>query len=239
MVNPIVTFVFYFGIAISVILSQTWLGLGIFYVICILLLIFVNKIVSILKQIKPFIFFIPILILIYVLVSFLFTNDTWSQILNDAGFAVFKLLLLITIMSIYLEISKRHNLVLAIRSIWSKLNIKWKWIDDLFVFLELTLRFYPSFQQEWNVINRSKIALGIKQRSNKWGRIKSIANDLPGIIVQSYNKAENTANVMKQRGYGKIVPRGIAFPIPFKLIDAVFLIFLFIGIFSLNHYATL
>ena len=236
MVNPIVTFAFYFGIAITIILSKTWQGLGIYYAVCIFLLLYIKRIKLIFKQVKPFIFFLPILIFIYIVISFIFTEETWYQILNEAGLAVFKLLLLLTIMSIYIELSKEYNLVLAIRSLCLKLKLKWKWVDDLFVFLELTLRFYPSFQQEWNAINRSKIALGIKQKINKWDRIKSIANDLPGLIVQSYKKAENTANIMKQRGYGKIVPRGIAYPIPFKVTDTIFLILLIIGYFTLNHY---
>ena len=211
MVNPIVSFLFYFGLAISIILSKTWIGVGAYYFIfMILLLLNIGNIKSIIKQVKPFILFLPIFIFVYIFISLIFTQSSLNMILNEAGFAISKLLLLVFVMSMYLEISKNHDIVLALRSIWSKLKLQWKWIDDLFMFLELTLRFYPTFQQEWQSINRSKIALGMASDGKKWEKVKSTANGLPGIIIQSYLKAENTANVMKQRGYGNVIPRGVA-----------------------------
>ena len=240
MLNPIVTFIFYFGIAITIILSKTWTGLGLFFVVIIILL-FINRdqIGKIFKQIKPFILFLPFFIFIYVIISFAFTNSTWLQIIAEAGIAISKLLLLVTVMSVYIISSKDQDLIRALRSIWSNSKLKWKWIDDIFIFLELTLRFYPSFQQEWDAINRSKRALGLKSENSKWEKVKSIANDIPGLIIQSYLKAENTANVMRQRGYGNVVPRGIAQPITFKIRDLMLLIALIIGIIVTNYYAAL
>lgn len=239
MVNPIVSFLFYFGIAISIVLCKTWIGLGIFIGISIILLFFNKKhFKQIFKQVKPFILFLPIFILIYIFVSWIFTDSSWMQILSEASFAIIKLVLLLLVMSIYIEYSKEQNLVLSLRSIWLKLKLKWKWVDDLFIFLELTLRFYPTFQQEWSVINRSKIALGIKQKGNKWDKVKSLANDLPGLIIQSYKKAENTAIVMKQRGYGNIVPRGVVHPILFKISD-LFLILIIITVIMVINYVAI
>lgn len=235
MVNPIVSFLFYFGLAISIILNKTWIGVGAYYsIFMILLLLNIGNIKSIIKQVKPFILFLPIFIFVYIFISLIFTQSSLNIILNEAGFAISKLLLLVFVMSMYLEISKNHDIVLALRSIWSKLKLQWKWIDDLFMFLELTLRFYPTFQQEWQSINRSKIALGLARKGKKWEKVKSTANDLPGIIIQSYLKAENTANVMRQRGYGKIIPRGVAMPIPFRVLDMVLIIIL-IGSFVMVH----
>lgn len=171
--------------------------------------------------------------------SLFFTNSSGMRILNEATTAIIKLLLLVTIMSVYIVTSKDHNLILALRSIWSKSKIPWKWVDDMFIFLELTLRFYPSFQREWDTLNRSKIALGLDNSLSRWNKVKAIANDLPGIIVQSYNRAENTASVMIQRGYGSIIPRGVAQPIVFRIADLVFLILIVSFIFLINHYGTL
>ena len=240
MINPIVTSIFFLGLAFSTILSKTWYGLFVFTILSIILILLnITYIKSAFKQVKPFLLFLPIMIIIYLIMSFIFTNSTWAIIINDAGFAISKLLLLVIVMSLYLEISKKHNLILAIRSIWSKLNLKWKKIEDLFMFLELTLRFYPTFQREWQTINRSKRALGIVTAESKWNRVKSVTNDLPGMILQSYRKAENTALIMQQRGYGKQIPRGVANPIIFKINDFIFIVIIVTGYILLNRYVSL
>ena len=240
MVNPIVTSLFYLGLAFSTILSKTWSGLMIYIILCIILIILnIRHITSVLKQVKPFFLFFPIMIIIYIFISFVFTNFTWTKIINDAGFAIIKLLFLVIVMSLYLEISRTQNLVLSIRSIWVKMNLKWKKVEDIFMFLELTLRFYPTFQRDWQTIIRSKKALGFTHSIGKWEQIKSIASDLPGMILQSYRRAENTAVVIQQRGYGKQIPRGIATPVLFKMSDLILLVIILTGYTLLNHYVTL
>jgi energy-coupling factor transporter transmembrane protein EcfT len=161
------------------------------------------------------------------------------MILNEAGFAMSKLLFLVIVMSLYLEISRKQNLVLSIRSIWRKMNLNWKKVEDMFIFLELTLRFYPTFQREWQTIIRSKKALGLTSSVGKWERIRSVANDLPGMILHSYRKAENTASVIQQRGYGKQIPRGVAYPILFKMSDLILLIIILVGYTLLHQYVTI
>jgi energy-coupling factor transporter transmembrane protein EcfT len=240
MINPIVTSIFYLGLAFSTILSKTWYGLSIFIILSIVLILLnITYIKSVFKQVKPFLLFLPVMMIIYLIISFIFTNTTWTVILTEAGFAMSKLLLLVIVMSLYLEISKKHNLILSIRSIWSKLNLEWRKVDDMFMFLELTLRFYPTFQREWQTINRSKKALGIITVESKWNRVKSVTNDLPGMILQSYRKAENTALIMQQRGYGKQIPRGVANPIFFKISDLLFIVIIVIGYILLNRYVSL
>jgi len=240
MVNPIVISFFYLGFAFSVILCKSWIGFLIYLLSCIILITLnKNHIKSVYKHIKPFILFFPIMIIIYLFISFVFTNSTWLNILNDAGFAIGKLLLLVIVMALYLEIIVNKNIILSVRSIWIKMNLKWKIIDDLFMFLELTFRFYPAFQREWQTISRSKKALGLTSSITKWEQIKSVANDLPGIILQSYRKAEGTALVIEQRGYGNQIPRGIANPVLFKLNDLILLIMILFGYSLLNIYVSL
>jgi len=237
MVNPIVTSLFYLGFAFSIILSKAWNGLMIYCVQCIILIL-LNRthFKSAFKQVKPFFLFFPIMIIIYLFISFVFTSSTWIIIINEAGFAISKLLLLVIVMAFYIEVMKKQDIILSIRTIWSKLNLKWKWVEDIFIYLELTLRFYPTFQREWKSINRSKKALGLTSSVNKWDQIKSVANDLPGMILQSYRKAENTATVIQQRGYGNQIPRGIANPILFKISDLILLVFISAGYTLLNYY---
>ena len=240
MVNPIVTSLFYLGLAFSTILSKTWSGLMVYFILCILLMIFnITNLKPAFKQVVPFFIFFPIMLIIYLLISFIFTNYTWNMIINEAGFAMSKLFFLVIVMSLYLEISRKQNLVLSVRSIWVKMNLRWKKVEDIFMFLELTLRFYPTFQREWQTIIRSKKALGLTSSVGKWEQIKSVANDLPGMILQSYRKAENTAIVMQQRGYGKRIPRGVANPILFKINDLILLVMILIGYTLLNQYVTL
>jgi len=239
-VNPIVTFIFFIGLAFSVILSSNWLSVGIFFIIW-LLLFLLNRahIKNIIQQIKPFLLMFPILIFIYVIVTFVFTDSAWSEILTNAAFSIGKLFLLIIIMALYISISKDSDIVLALRSIWSKLNIKWKIVDDIFIFFELTMRFYPTFQQDWQTINRSKKALGLNSKLTRWEQINSALANLSGLILQSYNKADNIANGMQQRGYGKQIPRGVAFPIPFKIADFLLLFSIFVGFTLMIFYGSL
>ena len=240
MVNPIVTTLFYLGLAFSTILNKTWNGLMVYLLLCIILIILNRShLKPAFKHVKPFFLFFPMMIIIYLFISFVFTDSTWTVIINEAGFAMSKLLLLVIVMSLYLEISRENNLVLSVRSIWVKMNLKWKKIEDLFMFFELTLRFYPTFQREWQTIIRSKKALGLTSSVGRWEKIKSVANDLPGMILQSYRKAENTANVMQQRGYGKQIPRGVANPILFKMSDLILLFIILAGYTLLNQYVTL
>ncbi len=240
MVNPIVTSFFYLGFSFSTILSKTWNELIIYYMLCIILIILnITHLKPVYKQVKPFFLFFPIMISIYVFISFVFTSATWLIIINNAGIATCKLLLLVIVMAFYLEIIRKQNLVLSIRSIWVKLNLKWKMVEDLFMFLELTLRFYPTFQREWQTIARSKKALGLGSTVNRWEQIKSVVNDLPGMVLQSYRKAENTAAVMQQRGYGNQIPRGVANPKLFKIIDFILLIVILFGFTIVNQYVTL
>ncbi len=240
MVNPIITFIFYLGLAFSTILSKTWNDLMIFFIMCIILMIFnTANLKPAIKQVKPFFLFFPIMIILYIFVSFVFTNSTWTKIINEAGFAMSKLLFLVIVMSLYFEISKKQNLVLSIRSIWVKMNLKWKKVENMFMFLELTLRFYPTFQREWQTIIRSKKALGLTSSVGKWGQIKSVANDLPGMILHSYRKAENIAIVMQQRGYGNRIPRGVANPILFNVGDLILLVIILVGFTLLQQYVTL
>lgn len=240
MVNPIVTSIFYLGLAFSTILSKTWNGLMIYLILCIILITLnISHLKSTIKQVKPFFLFFPFMIFIYLFISFAFTKSTWTMIINEAGFAMSKLLLLVIVMSLYLEISRKQNLVLSVRSIWIKMNLKWKRVEDMFMFLELTLRFYPTFQREWQTIIRSKKALGLTSSVGRWEQVKSVTNDLPGMILQSYRKAENTAAVMQQRGYGKQIPRGVANPILFKVSDLILLVIILAGYTLLNRYVTL
>ena len=239
MINPIIISFFYLGFAFSTILAKSWTELQIYFILSIILIIInISHIKLAFKQVKPFLIFFPVMIIIYLFISFIFTSSNWTVIINDAGFVAGKLLLLVIVMAFYLDIIRNHNLILSIRSIWIKLNQKWKWVDDLFMFLELTLRFYPTFQREWQTIVRSKKALGFSSTKGRWKKIKSITNDLPGLILQSYRKAENTAIVMQQRGYGNIFPRGVANPIPFRMSDLIFLIIILYGYTLLNRYVT-
>ena len=238
--NPIVIFIFFIGLAFSVILSSNWLSVGIFFAIWFALFL-LNKahIKLIIQQVKPFLLMFPILILIYLIVTFVFTESTWRETLTSAAFSINKLFLLIMTMALYISISKDRDIVLALRSIWSKLNIKWKIIDDIFIFFKLTMRFYPTFQQDWYTIIRSKKALGLNTKRTRWEQINSAVSNLSGLILQSYNKADNIANAMQQRGYGRQIPRGVAHPIPFRIIDFILLISIITGFIWLIYHGSL
>ena len=46
---------------------------------------------------------------------------------------------------------KDIDLIRSIRSLWYKTDLKWQWVDRLFLFMSIVFRFFPSFQDEWKM----------------------------------------------------------------------------------------
>lgn len=189
-------------------------------------------------RIRPFLFLIPVMSVFYIGFSFWFTNETPVAILYIAGKAIVTLLLLVMVMSLYLERNRSRDILTAFRTLWRKMDRPWRGVEEFFLFLGLTLRFYPTFQREWEATQRAQRALGLHQNMSRFGQIKLLIRTLPGIVLYNYRKADEMAIVMKLRGFGRVVPRGVAFPVNFTFTDAL-LLFLIPGIiFGVRYFAT-
>ena len=236
--NPLVQIWFYLSFSLTVLMNQRAIILGIGVIVFIGLLYLNRNLFSgVLVRIKPFLRFYPYMAVLYVGFSILLTTATLSEIFIEIGFTSLKISLMVSIMALYLEQSISSGVLIALRSLWSTMNRPWKWVEDFFLFFELIFRFFPAFQKEWESTYKGKSALGLNTKSSRWTYIQNAGRDLPGIIVRNYWKAEETAKMMKLRGYGNQIPRGVAFPIRFYLIDALFIVGLTSCFFVVNFLA--
>ena len=135
-------------------------------------------------------------------------------------------------MNFYLELSSAENLIKSLRSFWVRLNIQWKWVDNFFLFLALALRFYPTFQSQWQHQRNSQKVLGIKFNDSYYGRLIEISKELPSILVYQLDRSEDISLAMKLRGYGSYFPRKIVDPIYFNITN--FLQFVLVTIFFIQ-----
>jgi energy-coupling factor transporter transmembrane protein EcfT len=100
-----------------------------------------------------------------------------------------------------------EDIILAFRSIVFKLNLSWSWVEDIFIFLDMTIRFFPTFKEEWQQMQRSQKALSISSPKTFTGKSLQVANFIPDFVILNLNKSETITQVMRMRGYGSVFPR--------------------------------
>ncbi len=214
--QPIIRLWLYLSFSTAVLFSPTlfhWLGyFGLF-----MSLLWLEKVAIsiIIRSLKSFFYFLPIMIGFYFLISIIMSQSTYWQILTEIGSAMMKFLLVIAIMNAYTFGSGSGSVFQAFRSIWVQFNKPWRKVEDWFLFMEMTLRFYPSLQRDWSRWQGIHKALGLNVAHGRIRRWKETARQLPGMIMIHLHKADDIANAMTLRGYGQQIPRGVARPIPF------------------------
>ena len=207
-IHPLVRFIFFLTFSFSVLFADTLTLWAIYLVIFVFTTGFDRTVIlAVLSRIKPFIQFFPIMLVIYLAVSIFFTNATIYQAMVEVGFAFLRIVLMISIMGIYFESVGSPNFLLAFRSIWFQTGLKWNWMENFFLFLDMTLRFYPSLQRDWITLSQSRESLGFNQNNNRWDKIKLAAQDLPILLVVNLRKSQDIALAMQLRGFGESLPR--------------------------------
>ncbi|MFQ6676731.1 MAG: hypothetical protein ACE5D0_00280 [Fidelibacterota bacterium] len=187
------------------------------------------------RSLQSFMMYLPIMIIIYVIVSLIFSQLTLFEVMVEIGWVAVKFLLVMAIMNVYHTGKYLGNVFDALRSIWVRINRPWQKVENFFLFLEITLRFYPSFQRDWNRYNDIQKALGLIKHTTKFQQWKKTANQLPGMFFLHLRNADDIAQSMSLRGYGKHIPRGVAQFISFNSIH-LFTILFIITVFSLVHF---
>ena len=215
-IHPLVRFIFFLAFSFSVLFADTLTLWAIYFGIFLILTGFDRIVIrAVFSRIKPFILYFPFMLILYLGVSVSFTNATIYQAMFEVGFAFLRIALMISIMSIYFESVGSQNFLLALRSIWFQTGLKWNWMENFFLFLEMTLRFYPSLQRDWITVVQSRDSLGFNQKKNRWGEIRQAAQDLPVLLVINLRKSEDIAVAMQLRGFGKSFPRCVYNAAPF------------------------
>lgn len=215
--HPLVNLWFFLGFSFSLVTSITYGEWGI-HLFIIFGIAWINKahIPQVGIRLKPFLFYFPVMILLYVLFSLLLTNNSLSIILIEAMIGFLKLTMMAGAMMFFLESTPSQNIVTLFRSIWLKWHTSWRGVEDFFLFLSMTLRFYPTFQSNWQSLRNSRRALGLESGFTRWKQVQIAAKEMPGLLVHQLRRADDLALAMKLRGYGEQFPRGVTFPIPFE-----------------------
>ena len=207
-IHPLVRFIFFLTFSFSVLFADTLTLWVIYFGIFVVTTGFDRTVIlAVLSRIKPFIQFFPIMLVIYLAVSIFFTDATIYQAMVEVGFAFLRIVLMISIMGIYFESVGSPNFLLAFRSIWFQTGLKWNWMENFFLFLDMTLRFYPSLQRDWITLSQSRESLGFNQNNNRWDKITLAAQDLPILLVVNLRKSQDIALAMQLRGFGESFPR--------------------------------
>ncbi|MFL3044456.1 MAG: energy-coupling factor transporter transmembrane component T family protein [Candidatus Neomarinimicrobiota bacterium] len=207
-IHPLVRFIFFLTFSFSVLLVDTLTLWAIYFAIFVVTTGFDRSVIfAVFSRIKPFILYFPFMLILYLAVSFLFTDATIYQAMFEVGFAFLRIVLMISIMSLYFESVGSPNFLLAFRSLWFQTGLKSNWMENFFLFLDMTLRFYPSLQRDWITASQSRESLGFNQNKNRLGKIKQAAQDLPVLLVINLRRSQDIAVAMELRGFGKSLPR--------------------------------
>ena len=207
-IHPLVRFILFLAFSFSVLFADTLTLWAIYFGIFVVTTGFDRTVIlAVFSRIKPFILFFPFMLVCYLAVSVFFTDATIYQAMVEVGFAFLRIVLMISIMSLYFESVGSPNFLLALRSIWFQIGLKWNWMENFFLFLDMTLRFYPSLQRDWITASQSRESLGFNQNNNSWGKIKQAAEDLPVLLVINLRRSQDIAVSMQLRGFGKSLPR--------------------------------
>lgn len=207
-IHPLVRFIFFLTFSFSVLFADTLTLWAIYFGIFVVTTGFDRTVIlAVFSRIKPFIQFFPIMLVIYLAMSIFFTDATIYQAMVEVGFAFLRIVLMISIMSLYFESVGSPNFLLALRSIWFQTGLKWNWMENFFLFLDMTLRFYPSLQRDWITLSQSRESLGFNQNNNRWDKITLAAQDLPILLVVNLRKSQDIALAMQLRGFGESFPR--------------------------------
>ena len=220
--HPLVNLWFFLGYSFSLLLSTTYFGLGIYFLIF-LVIIWLNKkyFIQVLQGLKPIVYYLPIMIILYFIFSLFLTDNTLGIILNEAIFGCLKLFLMVGAMMFFFESIQNQDIVIIARSIWVRLNKPWKWVEHFFLFLGMTLRFYPTFQSNWQLLRNTRKSLGLEADLSYLGQVKIAAKEMPGLLIHQLRRADDVAMAMKLRGYGKHFPRGVTYPTIFNAVHLI------------------
>ena len=167
------------------------------------------------------------MIVLYFIFSLFLTDNTLGIILNEAIFGCLKLFLMVGAMMFFFESTQNQDIVIIARSIWVRLNKPWKWVEDFFLFLGMTLRFYPTFQSNWQLLRNTRKSLGLEADLSYLGQVKIAAKEMPGLLIYQLQRADDIAMAMKLRGYGKQFPRGVTYPIISKAVHLIQIILIY------------
>ena len=234
--NPLTRLSFYILFSISVLLSNEIPIIATHILRIILLLIYKRHFWKGWKRhTGPYWIYFPLSGIIFFIISVFISQRPFDEILIDVILATLRLSVTVSIMTLYIIESRSHDILLAIRGLLFSSGIKYHWIDNILLYFEITIRFFPSIKEQWYFTERSQKALAIKKPKSRFKRIINIAKSIPDFIIINIQKTDNIVQNMLMRGYGINSSRSVYPHIKFKSFDCMFstvMLSLIIGVHS-------
>ena len=221
--NPLVNFFLFLSLSISTLLSDNLFYLN-FHSIFFLAIVFsfkikINFLLSWLFKTSYYLFTI---FLFYLAFSLMLSNIEFEIIIESILLGIYKIVLSILFMRIFILSVRNESLVKLIRSVFLKSGLKLKFFDDIILFIALSLRFYPELQNRWKSYERGNIYIGINNNNGSpVSRLKLYSDMFVRILSLQYKKSLLISNNIKLRGYGNCHPRGIIDPIKINFYDLI------------------
>lgn len=218
--NPITVLAVWVGYLVLIFHSTTplsfvWLagGLGIMF--------FISKGSwrFVLVRLRPYLVFLPVLMAGYLLFTFLLTSESLLDTLVNAVQPGLRIFLLMGATAFFLELTSSPDLLDALRTLWYRSRLRWRPMDDFFLLIYIAFRFFPMLKEEVTGFLDADRALGLSGRSGKIAQVRRWTVSLPGVIASCLSRADHLGMSMEIRGYGRVLPRGIASPFSFSLKD--------------------
>ena len=183
----------------------------------------------------PYWIYFPISGLLFLIISIISSSSTLNQILINVLLATIRLYATISIMALYIIESKSYNTLLAIRSLWYASGINIFLIDRIVLFFEISIRFFPTIQEQWHSTARSQKALCSSLSQNYYKRIIQNAKLISDFIILNLRRTDRLVENMRMRGYGSKARRSIFPFIKLRLFDLTLFIGFSIIIFGVHN----
>ena len=220
--NPITRLFIYITFSISILLSKSGNVLLINVVVVFLIFMLKRSLLGqFWKRIKPYLIYLPLSGVLFFIISIQISAKSISMIFIEVLMATTRLLTMIIIMTLYIIQTKPQNILIAIRSLWFSSGLNIYWIDKSILFFEMTMRFFPSIQENWNQIQRSQKALSIERHNSIKDKVFYSAKFIPDFIILNLKRTDTIIENMLLRGFGTEARRSIYPYLNFKIVDIV------------------
>ena len=236
--NPITRLFIYILFSISILISQSVNILLINLCIVFLIFIFKRSLLHLFwERIKSYLIYLPISGLLFFIISTQISSKSIFIISIDILMATIRLLAMISLMTFYIIETKSQNILIAIRSIWFSSGLNIYWIDKFILFFEMTIRFFPSIQENWNQTEKSQKALSINKRNSLKDKVFHTAKFIPDFILLNLKKTDVIIENMSMRGLGTEKRRSIYPYLKFKVIDFFLCLIVLTSIIMVHNFA--
>ena len=233
--NPLVLLLIFLSLTISILSSDNF-DILFAHILILTIIVAFNRIVKKWKlRIMRIWFYFPISGLIFFSISIIISDKELSNIFIDVIKSTIRYFGVVSFMLAFTILSKKDDLISALKNLQYKLSIKSKTFDQMILFIDLVIRFYPGIVSQWKNLERGRRALsGYNEKISIREKIKSFSENIPDFIIINLSKTDKLTKSMEMRGYGKKNPR-TGYPyFSIKAVDYFILLFVITLIFEIH-----